>query len=163
VLRIEAVPADGAEARACLDAYFAELAARFPEGFDAAQSTPADARELTPPGGVFLVVRVDGKALGCGALKTLEPGVGEIKRMWIDGSLRGRGVGRQLLAALEDEARTRGHRVVRLDTNATLVEAQALYGNHGYALREPYNDNVYADRWYEKSLDTVADAAEEAG
>lgn len=140
------------EARACLAAYFAELDRRFPGGFEPARSVSADAEELTPPRGVFLVVNVGGLPRGCGAVKTLEPGAGEIKRMWLHPELRGRGMGRELLDALEREARALGHRVVRLDTSVHLKEAIALYTGAGYVEVPAYNDNPYAAHWFEKPL-----------
>ena len=59
---------------------------------------------------------------------------------------------RRLLEALEDEARRSGFGHVILDTNRSLPEAQALYRNAGYRARERYNDNPYADFWFEKDL-----------
>ena len=92
--------------------------------------------------GVSLLARRDGEPIGCGALRTLESGVGEIKRMWIAPSARGIGLGRRLLAELEAEAVRHGFHTVRLDTNATLDEAlnsvpiQRLSGNPALQ-REP--------------------------
>lgn len=144
--------ADSPEARACLGAYFAELGRRFPRGFDPARSVSADSAEVTPPRGAFLVVRTGGHPRGCGAVKTLEPGVGEIKRMWLHPELRGRGVGRELLAALELEARALEHHTLRLDTSTHLREAMALYRAAGYSEIPAYNDNPYAAHWFEKRL-----------
>jgi GNAT superfamily N-acetyltransferase len=141
------------EARACLAGYFAELDRRFPQGFDPARSVSADPDETRPPSGVFVVVSCGGLPRGCGALKTLSPGVGEIKRMWLHPELRGRGVGRKLLEALEDRAGALGLRVLRLDTSSYLEEAIALYRSNGYLEVAPYNDNRYAAWWFEKHLE----------
>ncbi|MGV3619263.1 MAG: GNAT family N-acetyltransferase [Archangium sp.] len=149
---IEDEPADSSSARACLNAYFAELERRFPEGFDASNSVSADVDEVTPPRGAFLLVRVGGRPRGCGAVKVLEHGIGEVKRMWIHPELRGRGMGRALLDALESRARKLGVKRVRLDTSAHLPEAIRLYVNAGYREIPPYNDNAYAAHWFEKSL-----------
>ena len=75
---------------------------------------------LTPPSGAFLIARVNGQPAGCGALRTLSPGVGEIARMWVDRAHRGLGIGRRLLEGLEQQAVALGLDCVRLDTNRAL-------------------------------------------
>ncbi len=139
-------------ARWCLDQYFRELAQRFDGGFDPARTMPAEASELTPPVGVFLVARLDGQPVGCGALKTTGRGLGDIKRMWVAQSDRGLGIGRRILEALEDHARALGLTVLHLETNSTLKEAQAMYRNYGYQEVAPFNDEPYAHHWFEKRL-----------
>ena len=104
-------PPDNADARWCLDEYFRDLAQRFDTGFDPARSNPAADEDLTPPAGYFLVARMDGVVAGCGALKRLDAGIAEIKRMWTAPGMRGRGVARRVLQALETIAR----RVERAD------------------------------------------------
>lgn len=145
-------PPDSPEAQACLNGYFAELARRFPKGFDPAKSVSADTEEMRPPRGVFLLVRCGERPRGCGALKTIERGVGEVKRMWIHPELRGRGAGRRLLQALEEQAVRLGLRKLKLDTSSHLGEALALYRSAGYREVAPYNDNPYAAHWFEKRL-----------
>lgn len=143
----------GVDARACLDAYFAELDERFPTGFDSTGATENDAIAHTPPNGIFLVVYEGDRPIGCGGVTTLEDGVGEIKRMWIDEPVRGRGLGAKLLLELEDQSRALGHRIVRLDTNTVLMAARSMYASRGYREIERYNDNPFARHWFEKSLD----------
>jgi ribosomal protein S18 acetylase RimI-like enzyme len=75
-----------------------------------------------------------------------------VKRMWLAPEVRGRGAGRRLLVALEEEARRLGYRVLRLDTRSELVEAVALYRSSGYRDIAPYNANPDADTWFEKAL-----------
>jgi DNA-binding MarR family transcriptional regulator/GNAT superfamily N-acetyltransferase len=150
-VRIAAEPADGADARWCVDQYFRELGRRFDAGFDPARSISADAHELTPPAGVFLIARLGGRPIGCGALKAKERRIGDVKRMWVAAEARGLGIGRRLLAALEAEARQRGLETLRLETNRSLVEAQALYRRAGYREVAPFNDEPYAHHWFEKS------------
>ncbi|HEY1276131.1 MAG TPA: helix-turn-helix domain-containing GNAT family N-acetyltransferase [Thermoleophilaceae bacterium] len=140
------------DARWCLGHYFAELAERFEEDFDPGRTLPADASELVPPAGAFLIARVSGQPAGCGALKTHEPGVGEIMRMWVDRAHRGLGIGARLLAALEEQALELGHDAVRLYTNRSLGEAKAMYSAAGYREIERYNDDPYANHWFEKRL-----------
>jgi DNA-binding MarR family transcriptional regulator/GNAT superfamily N-acetyltransferase len=144
-------PTSGA-ARGCLGAYFAELDARFDAGFDPALSISADAAELTEPAGLLLVARLGGEAVGCGAL-TLHPDEpAEVKRMWVSSTARGVGLGRRILERLEAEARARGVRTLRLETNRSLAEAISLYRSAGYVEVAPFNDEPYAHHWFEKRL-----------
>ncbi len=140
------------QAQHCLRQYYAELNQRFHGGFDPHSDGPSALDDFKPPHGCFLVARLFGDAMGCGALRTFEAGVGEIKRMWIAPSARGLGIGRRLLAALEQEALSRKLRVIRLDTNKSLSQAQRLYRSSGYHQIKPFNDNPYAQLWFEKEL-----------
>jgi DNA-binding MarR family transcriptional regulator len=151
---VEVAPADplGADAQQCRDRYFSELAARFRGGFDRGSEGAAVLRQFVPPSGVLLIAWLLGEAIGCGALRTLQPGIGEIKHLWISPKMRGLGVGRRLLDDLERAARKRRMRAVRLDTNESLDEAISLYRASGYREIDPYNDNPYAHHWFEKSL-----------
>jgi GNAT superfamily N-acetyltransferase len=151
VVRIE--PPESEDARWCLDRYFAELAGRFEAGFDLAKSNPARDEDLTPPAGFFVVARLNGLPVGCGALKRLNARSGEIKRMWTAPSARGRGVARRILRFLETTARDSGLRILRLETNRALKEAQALYRGEGFREVARFNDEPYADHWFEKRLD----------
>jgi ribosomal protein S18 acetylase RimI-like enzyme len=90
--------------------------------------------------------------VGCGAVKPAEPGVGSIKRMWVSPEVRGAGVGRRLLLALEKEAAGLGMGLLRLETNRSLSEAQALYRRNGYREVAAFNDDPYADHWFEKRI-----------
>jgi DNA-binding MarR family transcriptional regulator/ribosomal protein S18 acetylase RimI-like enzyme len=145
-------PADSAAALLCLDAYFRELAQRFETGFDPATSISATATEMTPPAGLLLLARLDGRAIGCAALKVKQDGIGEVKRMWVATEARGLGIGRKLLEAVEREARSFGLAMLRLETNRTLREAQTLYRSAGYAEVAPFNDESYAHHWFEKPV-----------
>jgi GNAT superfamily N-acetyltransferase/DNA-binding MarR family transcriptional regulator len=142
------------DARWCLSHYFAELAERFEEEFEPGRTLPADAADLVPPAGVFLIARVAGEPAGCGALKTHRPGVGEIMRMWVDRAHRGLGIGARLLDALESHATGLGHHTVRLYTNRSLDEAKAMYRSRGYEEIPRYNDDPYANHWFEKRLES---------
>ena len=74
--------------------------------------------------------------------------------MWVDQSARGLGLGRRLLERLEQHAAEHGGSdVVRLETNASLTEAIALYRSAGYREVAAFNDEAYADHWFEKRLD----------
>ena len=141
-----------ADALACLRSYYAELDARFDLGFDVAQSISAAPDELREPAGSFLVARLHGEPVGCGALKLHGRRPAEIKRMWVSSAARGLGVGRRLLAELEGRAGAHGVRTVRLETNRYLVEAIALYRSAGYREVAAFNAEPYADHWFEKRL-----------
>jgi len=143
---------DGADARRCLDAYFRELAARFESGFDADQDASASLADMTPPSGLFVIARLEGEAVGCGGFKRADKATGEIKRVWTAPSARGMGVARRMLRALEAAAREAGVKTLRLDTNRALTEAHALYRSEGYREIARFNDNPYADHWFEKRL-----------
>lgn len=151
--RIERVHPSDPDARWCVARYFEELQRRFEQGFDPGRSIPADDDEMVPPAGAFVIARVEGEPAGCGAVKTIEPGVGSLKRMWVAESARGLGLGRRILLALESEARSLGLTAVRLETNRSLVEAIRLYRSAGYQERPAFNDEPYAHHWFEKRLD----------
>ncbi|HEX7091328.1 MAG TPA: helix-turn-helix domain-containing GNAT family N-acetyltransferase [Longimicrobiales bacterium] len=150
---IERVDPASQAARWCVARYFAELAERFEAGFDPARSISADDDELRPPRGAFLVATADGEPLACGCVKVVSPGVGSIKRMWVAPAMRGLGLGRRILEALESEARALGLGTLRLETNRALVEARRLYERAGYVEVAPFNDDPYADHWFEKRLE----------
>jgi GNAT superfamily N-acetyltransferase len=150
-VRIAAEAPEHREARWCFDRYFAELKGRFETGFDPAKSISAEDRELTPPAGVLVIARLDGRPIGCGALKVKGGGVGEVKRMWVSPDARGLGVGRRILEELEARAPGFGLATLRLETNKSLAEAQALYRSCGYIEVPPFNDEPYADHWFEKA------------
>ena len=151
---VELAVADPAspDARACIAAYVQELQARFEGGFDPGRSVSAEPGEMVPPAGVFVLARLDGRAIGCGGLKVTAPGEGEIKRMWVAPDARGMGLAQRMLEALEAHAALMALHTLRLDTNRHLVEARALYLRNGYREIAPYNDNPYAHHWFEKRL-----------
>ena len=143
---------DGAaeDACGCLDAYAADIDARFPEGFDKTDLVRPE--EVTGEAGAFFVAYEEGRPIGCGALRTLEPGTGEIRHVWVHPDARRLGLARRILAELELAAAAHDFAVVRLDTHATLTEAQAMYRACGYAEIPAYVDHVYASHWFEKRL-----------
>lgn len=136
----------------CFTRYANELDARFAGGFDAGKSISANPEELAPPAGYCVVARLRGLPIGCGALKLHGAAPAELKRMWVDPSSRGLGVGRRLLESLEALARENGVRVLHLETNRALKEAIELYCRAGFAEVAPFNDEPYAHHWFEKTL-----------
>jgi GNAT superfamily N-acetyltransferase len=162
-LSLDVEPADSDDVRRCLERYCEELDRRFDGGFDQAAALPLSADELTPPRGLVILARLDGQAVGCGGLKLSDPEVAEIKRLWLSPEVRGRGWGGRLLAELEARAAAAGRSRVRLDSNRSLVEAIAMYRGRGYRDVLPFNDERFADHWFEKDLragaSTVTDPA----
>lgn len=136
----------------CLDGYFSEIDRRFATGFDRSRGGAAGDAAYASPTGDFLVARLQGKAVGCGGIAFRDGGFAEIKRMWVSQDARGHGVGYQILLRLEQVARDAGNTRVRLDSNSSLTEARALYARCGYAEIARYNDNPYADLWFERTL-----------
>jgi ribosomal protein S18 acetylase RimI-like enzyme len=77
----------------------------------------------------------------------------------VSSTVRGLGLGRRLLLDLERRAREQGSEVIRLDTNASLTEAIAMYRAAGYREVPPYNAERYADYWFEKRLSGASDSS----
>ena len=129
-------PLDGSVARALILRLNAELDARYPE--PGANHFQLDPGEVAPGRGAFVVARMGagGEAVGCGAFRFVEPGVAEIKRMFVDPAARGAGIGRRVLEALESRARAAGARRLVLETGDRQIEAVALYTRAGF-LRIP--------------------------
>jgi len=101
-------------------------------------------------GAFLLVVAPDQMAVGTAAVRVLEPGVAEIKRMWLRPAHRGRGLGRRLMDACLAEARRLGCPVVRLDSEARLEAAIHLYRAYGSTEIPDYNGNPLAQVWMER-------------
>ena len=151
-LEIRPVDPECADARYCLAEYVAELNRRSPRGFDPSVGATALPDEVRPPAGQFVVVYAQGEAIGCGAVKHHPDMPAEIKRMWIAPGARGLGLGRRLLEALEACARAGGAQVARLETSAVLTEALALYASAGWVEVPAFNDEPFADHWFEKAI-----------
>ncbi|GIJ20081.1 GNAT family N-acetyltransferase [Micromonospora lutea] len=139
-IQIQQVPFDSPVAQRLITATLADLAARYGGSGDA---TPVDAHEFVPPAGAFLVAQIDGQAVGCGGWRSHGEATAELKRMYTAPEVRGRGVARTLLAAIERSAREHGRRRLILECGDRQPEAIALYKAAGYE-RIP-NFGFYAD------------------
>src|SRR5947207_7534106 len=108
----------------------AELSGLYPE--PGANHFQLNTEELAPGRGTFLVVYRGGTAVGCGALRLLDAETAELKRMYLSPIVRGKGLGRRLVAALEAEARALGVRRLVLETGVRQAAALALYRATGF-------------------------------
>jgi GNAT superfamily N-acetyltransferase len=132
-----------------LTALNAELSALYPE--PGANHFRLDPNEVAPGAGVFLVARLHGNPVGCGAVRRLQDPaqirelgtrVGEIKRMYVAPSTRGKGIGRALLDRVEAEATALGLTRLVLETGTRQTEALALYRRAGFTEIPPYGEYV---------------------
>ncbi len=111
--------------------------------------------DFMAPNGVFVGVWDNDELCGIGGVRCYDDGTqhaGEIKRMFLRPGARGKGLSRELLSLLEDVAAALGCRVARLDTRSSLNEARGLYATHGYRETGRYNDNPFAQHFFEKEL-----------
>lgn len=116
--------------RALIAELNAELSGMYPE--PGANHFGLDPDEVAPGRGAFLVVTVDGRPVGCGAVRRLDAETGELKRMYVAPTERGLGLGRRLVDALEAEARALGVRRLVLETGTRQHAALALYHATGF-------------------------------
>ena len=133
------------------EAFFEYIRRHYP-GWEPHMIPSADPDELTPPAGAWVVGYLDGEPVGCAGVKRLDAVTGEVKRVYLAGSARGRGRGRALMEALEEEARALGLERLRLDTGDQQPEALGLFRGLGFREIEDYNGNPFASYWMEKAL-----------
>jgi putative acetyltransferase len=117
----------------------------------------ADAMRLpgpyVAPSGALWLAQAGDDAIGCVALRALPDGIGEVKRMYVDGAWRGKGVGRALLETLIAHARTVGYHHLRLGTVAEMAAARSLYRTLGFVPIERYRaDEMVDTEFYELEL-----------
>jgi ribosomal protein S18 acetylase RimI-like enzyme len=171
---------DDPVAAAALASYFAERSETFPQSQGAYSVRPPVPEGFIPPAGDFVVLSIDGRPMGCGGVRRIADGRPtdassvsdaasrgrsdrvdgartsvtryEIKHLWLDPTVRGRGAGRALLNELERRAIGLGADRIVLDTNESLTAAGNLYRTSGYVSTAPYNDNPNATHWYAKDV-----------
>jgi GNAT superfamily N-acetyltransferase len=146
----------------------ARVDAASPDALDLMQALDNDLRDRYPgvvvnglrpddaarPRFIFVVARIDGRPVGCGAVRELDPLVGEIKRMFVRPGHRGRGIARRVLSALEAHAAALGYTTLRLETGDRQPEALGLYKSAGYRAIIPFGEYVGNpfSRCFEKRL-----------
>src|SRR5262245_14100661 len=126
VVSVESPYAD--ESKVLLEELDRDLLTRYPAEFIHGVAL----QELDGGQGFFVLARLNGEAVGCGAVRMLEPGVGEVKRMYVRPSARRRGVARAILGCLEKSSLALGFHALRLETGTRQPEANALYEAQGY-------------------------------
>jgi GNAT superfamily N-acetyltransferase len=152
-VKLEATSLDEPAVRALFDAFIREADGPLDIGLDIeAEIAAGPPRDLTPPGGVLLLARVDDEPAGLGGVRHLETEVAEVKSMYLAPAFRGRGLARTILRELEEIARRHGCRATRLDTSDYLTSAVGLYRAAGYREVPDYNDNIKANLWFERPL-----------
>jgi putative acetyltransferase len=102
------------------------------------------AGKVIAPGGHILIAVEDGAAIGCVALMVMPDGGFEVAKMAVTEAHKGRGVGRELMAACIERARQAGARRLYLETNSALAPALALYRRFGFHEVEPAEPSPYA-------------------
>ena|ERR1700681_3107971 len=143
------------EAAELISALDRDLGARYPglpiHGIDAANFREA--------GGVFVIGRVAGTAVVCGALRPMDDVAVEVKRMYVRDSHRGHGFGRAMLVALEEIATRRRYGTIRLEAGSGQPEAIALYESAGYHRIPCYGDHASdpLSRCFEKRLSNATE------
>jgi GNAT superfamily N-acetyltransferase len=149
-LEVKRVDADTPEASSLLEAYFRELRERLaPAYVEVKARWPDDFRGSRA---AVVLASEAGRAVGCAGLRPLEEGTLELKHFFLVPEVRGRGLGRVLLAGVEEVARSLGARRIVLDTAAPLLEAAGLYRSAGYGDIPRFNDNPVAVAWFGKEL-----------
>jgi putative acetyltransferase len=143
------------EAAALIHAMTAEVRATYDHKIDGAGNFKPE--DVLVPGSGFYVGRVESQAVACGAYRPLEPGIAEIKRMFVAPEHRGRGYSKAMLSTLERMASESGYEAVRLETRHLQAAAIALYEGMGY-VRIP-NYGMYEGKQsclcYEKALSSA--------
>jgi GNAT superfamily N-acetyltransferase len=151
VLDVRTVPADRPPATDLVEAMVVEVSEMYGR-IDVPGAPSATPGDFSPPSGTFLVIYDGETPVAGGGVKRLDDGACEIKRMYVVPEARGRGLGRVLLEALEDAARSLGYAIARLDTGPQQPEAQAMYERAGYRPIGNFNNNPFASFWGEKAL-----------
>ena len=96
-------------------------------------------------GGDFLVATMSDVAIGIGAIRKIDSGTAEIKRMRVEPAYQGKGIGSLILDSLVERAKSLGYTRMILDTTERMVVAQHLYQSRGF--REYRRDQLHSKKW----------------
>ncbi len=129
-ISIERADLTAETSRGLIDSLNAELSGMYPE--PGANHFHLDPEEVAEGRGIFLIVYYEGTPVGCGGMRLLDAETAELKRMYVSPTMRGRGLGRRLVSALEAEARALGVRQLVLETGVRQAAALALYRATGF-------------------------------
>jgi putative acetyltransferase len=121
---------DSPDARRLISALDAHLASRYPPEQRFGPNLKPE--HLVAGLGTFVIARLDGLAIGCGALRRLDEATVEVKRMYVEPDVRGRGVAKAILESLEHSASALGARRLVLETGIYQDEAIGLYRRVGF-------------------------------
>ncbi|KAB8145677.1 GNAT family N-acetyltransferase [Chloroflexia bacterium SDU3-3] len=162
VARVTAGPEDirSADAVQLIAELSAELAALYETSDGSAGFKPAD---VEVPRAAFVVARIDGRPVGCGALRPLDADTGEIKRMYTRADARRQGVAQAILSELERLAAEFGYRSLKLQTGPRQPEAAALYERVGYRRIPRFSGDWELVLAYQKDLPSAQEHARENG
>jgi GNAT superfamily N-acetyltransferase len=130
------VPLDDEQAQELEARLIADIVQRYGPGGPG----PVPIEDFSPPRGCFVVGVLDSEPVCCGGFRHLRTGVAEIKRMYVDPSVRGRGIGRRMLCYLEEHAVAAGYGETWLETGTEQPEAISLYVSVGYLPLKPYGE-----------------------
>jgi GNAT superfamily N-acetyltransferase len=152
VIELRHEPPDGPAAVALWAEYMALIGERAGPEFVPSERIFGTTDVFREHNGAWVVLYDDGEPVACAGLRELEPGVAEMKRMFVTPRARGRGHARRLLIELEEIARAAGQRSMRLFTTDLLPEAMKLYAGAGYTIRSTHPLDGRTEFWLEKPL-----------
>ena len=103
------------------------------------------------PDGAFIIAKENNNIIGCVGIRRLEPGICEMKRLFVNDNSKGKGIGKKLVEKIVEEAKNKKYEKIRLDTINTMDAALNIYCKNGFYIIEPYYDNpnrgtVYLER-----------------
>ena len=137
-ITITAEPFDSADARRLIGALDEHLASRYPPEQRFGPNLKVE--HIAPGLGAFLIARLEGAAVGCGAVRRLDDMTVEVKRMYVEPEARGRGVAKEILERLEAEARAMGANRLVLETGILQDEAIGLYRRVGFSVIDCFGE-----------------------
>jgi len=151
-ITIAAEPFDSADARRLIGALDEHLAGRYPPEQRFGPNLKVE--HLAPGLGTFVIARLDGVAVGCGAVRRRDEKTVEVKRMYVDPQVRAHGVGKEILKHLEADARAMGAGRLVLETGIYQDEAIGLYRRVGFSVIDCFGEyaGVPTSLCFEKAI-----------